>query len=69
MQVPQCPTDHVTLWDGFSLLHTEDEGRAHVQDLGKKSVIKSTPMFLDWFLQACVNICGPNSRLRGVRSE
>ena len=30
-----CPAGHVKLWDGYSLLHTEDEGRAHVQDLGQ----------------------------------
>jgi len=33
--VPLCPDHHGTLWKGYSLLHTEDEGRAHVQDLGK----------------------------------
>ena len=33
-QHPNCPNDHVTLWHGYSLLHTEDEGRAYVQDLG-----------------------------------
>ena len=27
-------TGHQELWTGYSLLHTEDEGRAHVQDLG-----------------------------------
>ena len=32
---PGCPPGHNILWSGFSLLHTEDEGRAHVQDLGQ----------------------------------
>ncbi|KAI0224385.1 Collagen alpha-2(IV) chain [Lamellibrachia satsuma] len=31
---PGCPLGYIKLWDGFSLLHTEDDGRAHVQDLG-----------------------------------
>ena len=33
--VPVCPENHFQLWSGYSLLHTEDAGRAHVQDLGK----------------------------------
>ena len=32
---PDCPLGYRKLWDGYSLLHTEDDGRAHVQDLGK----------------------------------
>jgi collagen type IV alpha len=32
---PRCTDGHTLLWDGYSLLHTEDEGRANVQDLGK----------------------------------
>ena len=31
---PLCLDNHPTLWKGFSLLHTEDDGRANVQDLG-----------------------------------
>ena len=33
--LPSCGYRHAPLWQGFSLLHTEDEGRAHVQDLGQ----------------------------------
>ena len=34
-QTPDCAKPgHIKLWDGFSLLHTDDEGRAFVQDLG-----------------------------------
>ncbi len=29
-----CYSTHPLLWTGFSLLHTEDEGRSHAQDLG-----------------------------------
>ena len=29
-----CPPGHTEMWTGYSLLHTEDEGRVHVQDLG-----------------------------------
>ena len=32
--IPLCPPGSEQLWDGYSLLHTEDEGRAQVQDLG-----------------------------------
>lgn len=32
---PVCFDNHTQIWDGYSLLHTEDEGRIHVQDLGK----------------------------------
>jgi collagen type IV alpha len=32
--VPVCPPGHERLWEGYSLLHTEDDGRAYVQDLG-----------------------------------
>ena len=35
IDAPNCPAGHMKLWDGFSLLHTEDEARANVQDLGK----------------------------------
>ncbi len=34
-RVPHCPPDHRDLWQGYSLLHTEDDGRAHIQDLGQ----------------------------------
>ena len=34
MDVPSCPRGHRKLWEGYSLLHTEDDGRAFVQDLG-----------------------------------
>jgi len=32
--IPGCPDGYMKLWDGYSLLHTEDDGRAYVQDLG-----------------------------------
>ncbi len=31
---PGCPTGHNRLWDGYSLLHANDQGSSHVQDLG-----------------------------------
>ena len=33
-RIPACPSGSVKLWDGYSLLHTEDDGRAITQDLG-----------------------------------
>ena len=30
-----CPYDHSLLWFGYSLLQTDDESHAHVQDLGR----------------------------------
>ena len=33
-RTPACPSGSVKLWDGYSLLHTEDDGRAITQDLG-----------------------------------
>ena len=39
-RIGRCRSGHVALWTGYSLLHTEDEGRAHVQDLGN-----ATPFF------------------------
>jgi len=33
--IPVCPSGYTKLWEGYSLLHTEDSGRANVQDLGK----------------------------------
>lgn len=34
-EIPDCPEGHTLLWSGYSLLHTEDDHRAHAQDLGK----------------------------------
>ena len=41
-----CPPGHDMLWYGYSMLHTEDEGRSHIQDLGKAGscVEKFDPM-------------------------
>lgn len=33
--VPVCDAGHIKLWDGFSLLYTDGDERAHSQDLGK----------------------------------
>lgn len=32
--VPECERGHVKLWEGYSLLHTDGDERAHSQDLG-----------------------------------
>ena len=34
-RVPQCPQGTSLLWEGYSLLYTEGNERAHHQDLGK----------------------------------
>ena len=34
LQDPGCPVRHPELWNGYSLLHIEDDSRSHVQDLG-----------------------------------
>ena len=36
--MPDCPRGHPQLWSGFSLLHIEDDERAHIEDLGKLPV-------------------------------
>ena len=33
--VPECERGHVKLWEGYSLLYTDGDERAHSQDLGK----------------------------------
>ena len=33
-RIPACPSGSIKLWDGYSLLHTEDDGRTTSQDLG-----------------------------------
>lgn len=33
--VPVCEPGHIKLWDGYSLLYTDGDERAHSQDLGK----------------------------------
>lgn len=38
MDTIDCPTGHQPLWQGYSLLHTEDEGRSKVQDLGNMCI-------------------------------
>lgn len=36
--VPTCSPGHIKLWDGYSLLYTDGDERAHSQDLGKYTV-------------------------------
>lgn len=60
--VPECADGHVTLWKGYSLLHTEDDGRAHVQDLGQAGscLQKFSPMP---FMFCNINgVCNHNQR-------
>ena len=33
--LPVCGDGEIKLWDGYSMLHIEGNGRAHHQDLGK----------------------------------
>lgn len=33
--MPVCEPGHIKLWEGYSLLHTDGDERAHSQDLGK----------------------------------
>lgn len=33
-QVPACERGHIKLWDGYSMLYTDGDERAHSQDLG-----------------------------------
>lgn len=33
--VPLCEPGHIKLWEGYSLLYTDGDERAHSQDLGK----------------------------------
>lgn len=33
--VPVCEPGHIKLWEGYSLLYTDGDERAHSQDLGK----------------------------------
>lgn len=37
--VPTCEREHIKLWDGYSLLFTDGDERAHSQDLGKSSIV------------------------------
>ena len=46
-QVPDCPAGYHQLWDGYSLLHTEDDGRAHIQDLGEAILALNTSRVQD----------------------
>ncbi len=32
--LPNCPTGHTEMWQGYSLLHAEDGSRSNVMDLG-----------------------------------
>lgn len=34
-EIPTCDRGHIKLWDGYSLLYTDGDERAHSQDLGK----------------------------------
>lgn len=36
--VPVCEQGHIKLWDGYSLLYTDGDERAHSQDLGKSEI-------------------------------
>jgi len=40
-RIPSCPRGSVKLWDGYSLLHTEDDGRTSAQDLGLSRLIET----------------------------
>lgn len=33
-EVPSCDGGHIKLWEGYSLLYTDGDERAHSQDLG-----------------------------------
>ena len=35
VQVPDCPFGMTKIWDGYSLLYVQGNGRAHGQDLGQ----------------------------------
>lgn len=37
--VPVCEPGHIKLWEGYSLLYTDGDERAHSQDLGNELVI------------------------------
>ena len=37
--IPVCEPGHIKLWDGFSLLYTDGDERAHSQDLGKYHMV------------------------------
>ena len=37
--LPVCGDGEIKLWDGYSMLHIEGNGRAHHQDLGKEGTI------------------------------
>ncbi|KAG5847715.1 hypothetical protein ANANG_G00129140 [Anguilla anguilla] len=34
-EIPVCPVDMVTMWNGYSLLYLEGQEKAHTQDLGQ----------------------------------
>lgn len=38
--VPVCEPGHIKLWEGYSLLYTDGDERAHSQDLGEFNVIE-----------------------------
>ena len=42
--IPDCPPGHISLWTGYSFLHTEDGDRAHVLDLGRVIYTSNTHM-------------------------
>lgn len=37
--LPVCEPGHIRLWEGYSLLYTDGDERAHSQDLGKLRII------------------------------
>jgi len=37
--VPVCDRGHIKLWEGYSLLYTDGDERAHSQDLGKEAFL------------------------------
>ena len=42
--VPTCDRGHIQLWEGYSLLFTDGDERAHSQDLGKYNFSNSFSM-------------------------
>lgn len=43
--VPECDAGHIKLWDGYSLLYTDGDERAHSQDLGKLLLLIMQKLF------------------------
>lgn len=45
--IPVCEPGHIKLWEGYSLLYTDGDERAHSQDLGK---YKRSKYFIVFFV-------------------